>query len=484
MSRDVSSSWHLARVGDTLSGMKRIVVAVILLSVSFVVAAQSSRYGTISASTPTSPLRVGDTVVGELSASDTETDDGSYLDWYSMRVEEGQSYRIELESEAFDTFLVVRLPGGAELTNDDASFTDSALVVSPSSSGELFLGATSFGFSTTGPYVVRVMSYEAQTIAAGAQIAGVLDEPTVVYELSADAGDLLEVVLRSSEFDTYLEIEDADGNYFYNDDAESTSVSRILYTMARGGSARITVSAWDDSADPDRSFTLEVIETEYDSEEYPPGYELSDGEVIETLLVMSPGGQSDYVEKLYTLQADAGERIELTLRSDAFDSYLTVYGPAGQTFEDDDSAGNLDSRLVFVAPEGGVYEVVVASLGGSDTGPYTLEFERMGQAETILQQQGTLSEDDQRDIRGKYYDLLSFSVDAGDQIIIEVRSEEFDGYALLQNADGDILVENDDASGSSNPRIEYLAAGGGELTLVVTSFSRDETGTYDVLIYR
>lgn len=449
--------------------------------------AQTSRFGEIGASVPTATVELGDTVVGELSANDPETNDGSYIDWYSIRLPEGEGARVDLESNEFDTYLVVRFPDGSEQTNDDFSGTDSGLTIT-GTGGELFIGATSFGFSATGTYTVSVQGAEladiapGQAISAGQIASGVLDEPTVIYQLDGEPGAFVEVVLRSGNFDTYLEIEDSEGNYYYNDDAGNTSTSRLFYTVPADGTARIIVSSWSDSSSPSYSFTLEVISAEVVEEEYLPGYELSDGEVLSTELVRVPG-QSDYVEKLYTVEASQGERIELELRSDEFDSYLTVYGPSGQTFEDDDSAGNLDSLLSIVVPEDGVYEVFVSSLGGDSTGAYTLSFERLGQAEIILDQPGELTNDDERDIDGKYYDVIEFSVSEGDRISIDLMSDDFDAYLTLW-VDGEHVTRDDDGGSGSNSRILYTAGQSGRATIYVSTFSAEDLGAYQVSVYR
>lgn len=76
----------------------------------------------------------------------------------------------------------------------------------------------------------------------------------------------------------------------------------------------------------------------------------------------------------YALSLEAGQTVSITLRSDDFDAYLQVLDGDGVTLAyDDDSAGNLNSALLFSAPLTGTYTVVASAYGGGmATGAYTL----------------------------------------------------------------------------------------------------------------
>jgi hypothetical protein len=457
---------------------------VLIFAAAASAAAQTSRFGEIDASVPTSSVIFGEPVFGELSSNDVETDDGSYIDWYSLRVSADEGLRIELESSDFDTYLVVRKPDGSELTNDDAEMfsTDSAITTIAGSSGELFVGVTSFGFASTGSYTLSVASNDVSFLSPGDEVNGVLDAPTVTYQLQAEPGEVLEIVLRSDFFDTYLELEDSDGNYFYNDDAEGISTSRLYYTVAGSGQAQITVSSYSDDFDPSFVFTVEVMAMDLPDEEYPSGYELSDGEQIETVLLPT-SSSGDYIEKLYTFSASAGEELQLDLSSFEFDTFLTVYGPSGQFFDDDDGGDGSDSMLRLIAPETGLYEVRVSSFGGDDTGSYTLSFARLGVADTLLRQEGELTRDDEQDVRGNYFDVVELDLAAGDQITIELQSQDFDTYLTLW-IDGALVARDDDGGGGSDSRIVYTADQSVTATIYITTFSSDTVGSYTILVYR
>jgi hypothetical protein len=76
--------------------------------------------------------------------------------------------------------------------------------------------------------------------------------------------------------------------------------------------------------------------------------------------------------KEYVIDLEAGKSYTIDLESRDFDSYLRLEQLDGVMIrEDDDSGGNLNSRIQFVPPQTASYVVVATSLGGGQ-GSYTL----------------------------------------------------------------------------------------------------------------
>ena len=80
--------------------------------------------------------------------------------------------------------------------------------------------------------------------------------------------------------------------------------------------------------------------------------------------------------ELWRFSGRAGQRVELVMRSTAFDSYLTVDQMHGTHFEtlatDDDAAGGLDARVRVTLPADGEYVVRTTPHENGDAGAYTL----------------------------------------------------------------------------------------------------------------
>ena len=84
----------------------------------------------------------------------------------------------------------------------------------------------------------------------------------------------------------------------------------------------------------------------------------------------------------YRLTVRAGEKVAITMRSTAVDSYLVlgrmVNGEWVQVAYDDDGAGSNDARLEHTFDEGGEYIVRANTVGSDKSGAYTIRLERIG----------------------------------------------------------------------------------------------------------
>lgn len=422
----------------------------------------------------------GVSVTGELSPDDERTGEGSYYDEYELALSRGQRVRVDLSSDDFDTYLVVELPDGRTFENDDAAGTDSSVSVTFGEDGTARVEVTSFGFSSTGDYRIDVSLVEQRTIRVGERVDAVLEGRGDEYLLTGRPGETVTIELESFDFDTYLELSDRSGTYLSNDDADGISLSRIVYEMGEAGEATVTVSSFSDGRG---EYELDVQRYEYSGPRIPDGYRLSDGETVSGALGPHLPASDGAYRQRFTFDASKGERVEIVLRSDDFDSYLTIVTPDGREITDDDSAGGLDSRAVFPAETAGIYEVYASDLGGSSIGDYTLSFDRIADTRLLLDTRGELTRDDATDITGKYYDTYRFTVSAGRLVTIDVMSEEFDGYAIVRSRSGEVLYRDDDGGNGSNPQITFSAERSQTLELIVTSYSEGSTGRYTVSIY-
>jgi hypothetical protein len=92
---------------------------------------------------------------------------------------------------------------------------------------------------------------------------------------------------------------------------------------------------------------------------------------------LSPDDPKDKVvtkspHKVHTVKMKEGQTYQIDLVSTAFDSYLRIEDDAGKELaKDDDSGGDLNSRIYFKVPKDGSYRLIVTSFDGKD-GPYTL----------------------------------------------------------------------------------------------------------------
>ena len=69
------------------------------------------------------------------------------------------------------------------------------------------------------------------------------------------------------------------------------------------------------------------------------------------------------------------DRVEISMESEDFDTYLLLVGPTGNEVDRDDDGGtDVNSRLTTTLPQDGEYTVWAGSYSGGGTGSYTITF--------------------------------------------------------------------------------------------------------------
>ncbi|MEM1056936.1 MAG: DUF4344 domain-containing metallopeptidase [Bacteroidota bacterium] len=351
-------------------------------------------------------IRPGGSVTGTLGSDDDRLGDGSYFDFYEIEASAGEALEITLASDDFDAFLVGgTTPDGAfsvEVSDDDgAGGTDAQLRVEAGPDGRFFALANTYAPGLSGSYVLSVRSLGGgapdsgiRALAMGETVTGELtsDDPVMsadnthfdLYTFEGTAGEEVEISLSSDDFDTYLLLRRAFGGELENvaeDDDGGTGInSRIRATLDRSGTyvigantytagatGRYTLTlARPDDAAPNAASDLATLRT---------------GEPVLGVLEASDTVLADtsYAD-LYVYRGNPGDRVAVTLRSDAFDTYLAVASVEGENLEviarDNDGAGGTDSRVEFTVGGSGIYAIQANSLLPRVSGAYSVVVER------------------------------------------------------------------------------------------------------------
>ena len=85
------------------------------------------------------------------------------------------------------------------------------------------------------------------SIQFGDSVSGNLSDafPLQNYRFAANEGDTIVVTMRSADFDSLLELYDADGNFMTEDDDSGGDLdAQIIYTIPRSGEYIITATEW------------------------------------------------------------------------------------------------------------------------------------------------------------------------------------------------------------------------------------------------
>lgn len=345
-------------------------------------------------------------------------------------------------------------------------------------------------------------------ITVGGDVSGSLDDadPTTGsddgayryedYELTASAGQRLEAVLRADDFDAYLEVfkaGDLDEAIASDDDGlgEGTH-SRLRFVAPEAGNYVLrarTLSGTDGGG-----YTLSLSQRPPAPRAPRPTALRRDTPVNGALNSRDPESDEGARYDAYSIRLRAGDRVSITLDSEAFDPVVRigrmVQGSFAELAQNDDGPdGGLGSRLVFTAPEDADYIVRATGLDDAAEGAYTLKLTDgppplASKPITIGDEvEGELTSEDGSNDAGQRADAYSFTATAGQRVEITLDSSDFDAYLELFDATGKSLGEDDDGGDEgTNSRLVRTLTAGGTYTVQARALGDDATGDYTLKI--
>lgn len=107
----------------------------------------------------------------------------------------------------------------------------------------------------------------------------------------------------------------------------------------------------------------------------------------------------------------------------------------------------------------------------------------LGDSAIILDTSSSLDTTDTVLSDGSYYEEYSFTGRAGQQVVIDMNSADFDTYLLLVGPDGSLIAENDDvSSGNFNSQIVVTLPTNGVYTIAANGYDSASLGRYDLTV--
>ena len=188
----------------------------------------------------------------------------------------------------------------------------------------------------------------------------------------AETGGAEEITLTSTTFDTFLYLVGPGDQVLAADDngmPGGTNASLRVYAPA--GDYLVVASSANPGATGAYQLSSRAITARtgcVDQGWIVPGVSLT-GSLATGDCTAGDGSRYD----LYPVVLRAGQRLTVTMRSTAFDSYLLLLSSDGRLVaSNDDGAGGDDSLITYTAPAGGVYLIIANSFSASGAGTYTL----------------------------------------------------------------------------------------------------------------
>jgi hypothetical protein len=309
------------------------------------------------------------------------------------------------------------------------------------------------------------------------------DALTHRYTFSGQQGDVVTITLTSEDFDSFLSLLDENGVVLTTNDDGAGNLNSRIDSFVLPADGDYTVEASSFSRFSTGSYTLSIVEGSAPTNTSgdvvaQAGGSIDIGDTVTGTL------DSSTVSSRYTFEGEAGQVITITLTSEDFDTYLRLQDPTGfELAYDDDSAGNLDSRIgPYTLPSNGTYTILAESFGGSSSGSYRLSLStaQLSQIEYTQTVEDSFTE-------GSFSALYNFRGQQGDVITISMISGEFDSYLTLSQSGQTSfpLITDDDSGGNLNSLIgPYTLPSTGNYIITASSLGGTSVGNYTLRLNR
>ena len=352
---------------------RRLTLALVVLAALAVASAQRQPLTSPIYYLVTAPdLVEGAPVHGELTTTSGQNfKDGSHLDVIVLRSGGMESVELRVESEDFDTYLTLIGPDGSILDSNDDVFDGDAVFASRLRAHLREAGTYLVVVSGAGPFdlgrytVTRSVYVPPPKVVVDAEVPGryegYLNERMAdMYWVTLHEDTTLRATLRSSDFDTVLEVYGDTGRWIAdNDDFDGTD-SQVVVDLAAGRYEFLVKGYWEEAYG---AYTIEF--DAYEALESVVVDVVEPGSLVGTL---APGGYDTYV---LTLAAPA--TVTVDVRSSEFDTYLDAYDGDGTWIDSNDDFMGSDSQLRLEL-EAGTYEFDVSAFSEFSSGAYTVTF--------------------------------------------------------------------------------------------------------------
>jgi len=290
-------------------------------------------------------------------------------DFYTFFGEEGDKLFAYMNSEGFDTYLIVYDEDGNRIVEDDNNGDGyNALIYNYTLpyDGDYTLVARGYNAELRGRYALNfdLASNRVKSITEGDILDLELDTPFPdIWEFDASEGEVLYISMESSIFDTYLKIYDEDGNVIIENDNDGASYDALIYGYSIPFSGTYTLYTRGYNTDLRGKYRL-FFDT--NSNLAQP---LTESTVIEDEL------END-MPHIFVYKGKKGERISVQLQATTFDAYLQIFDEKNLNLITDDNSGDGYDALVsdYELPSDGAYVIRVRGYDINSLGAYTLTF--------------------------------------------------------------------------------------------------------------
>ncbi|MCL4401686.1 MAG: PPC domain-containing protein [Acidobacteria bacterium] len=425
------------------------------------------------------PIGPNQTVTANLTASSCLLPDGSPYDGYFVSPFGTGTLQVSMQSDQFDTSLLVRDSEGHALAADRAS------VSLPAGGDETYTVVAAATPGAEGPYRISVQFQPAdgdpcqlsKSFSSPGEDQGTISpqgcgltfpggdtpSPFNYYALQVAENGVAELRLSSAAFDPRLRLLDESGEVIDDDLLGGGPGLSIIRRQLRPGNYTVEAfSTGPDGGDYTLSYNFLPPET-------CPTLSLDGGTTIPGMLSGTGGCRTaDGISDVYPVVMAAGGTLDITMSSGDFDPLLVLRDGKGNRIVADRNDDGDDTAHITADLPAGKYSIVAAT--NDVTGGYSIGYQitphdpvpcatvtKMDPNSGYL---GLLGSTSCHGSDGQPVDYYEFTTPADGTVLVVMTSSDVDSYLTVEDAAGSVLRQDDNSYGERDAMTaQFLPAG-------------------------
>jgi hypothetical protein len=330
------------------------------------------------------PVTYDDVVQGQLQSLSGQR---SRRDSFRLFALAGDQVTITVISDEFDPALEFFTTNSTQLAaNDDFEGQNARITIEIPSDNEYEIVVTSREQGQNGEYLLIVEAVAADVsesepaqanesptgggeIAYGDSLEGFLPSGgDVRYSFAGNSGDRVTIAMYA-DFDTYLELLDANGRLIAENDDYNGLNSQIDFALPSSSTYTIVARGFDPQASGAFTLVLDgAVASTSGNADIANAISITYGGAAQGRL--SRGG-----DVRYAFSGSAGDQVVITMNAPSFDTYLELYDANGRLIAENDDYDGLNSQIDVTLPGNGTYTIVARGFDTSASGSFILSLE-------------------------------------------------------------------------------------------------------------